>query len=408
MDLYLVLGLEREATLDEIKRSYRRLARRFHPDINPGDRVAADQYRRIAEAYETLSDPGRRQRYDSGAGEASIAEASTFGFEGFDFSISVSGASAPTFGDLFADVFRPSEPGRSGVAERGADLQHALALTFDEAMRGGSRELIVTRQEHCRLCHGAGRLQAAQRPCAFCEGSGVVKSARGHMVFSKPCDRCGGAGWQVDTACPACGGRQIEIRSERIVLEVPAGLTDGERIRVAGKGHAGPNGGPCGDLYIVADVEDHPLFRREGDDLHLTVPIAVHEAALGARIEVPSPDGLVRLRVPPGAQSGRQFRIRERGAPSVRDGHRGDLVVEIRLVLPAALDERSKDLMREFGRINSEDVRAHLTTGGPSSDDVSAETPDDSRTRPGGSIPETSAGGGTPEASAGGGTPGAS
>ena len=204
---------------------------------------------------------------------------------------------------------------------------------------------------------GLGRLHVAESRCGHCHGSGIVKSARGHMVFSKPCAHCGGSGRQRQTRCPTCGGSQVEMRTEPLTVATPAGLDDGARIRVAGKGNAGRNGGENGDLYITVHVQPHPLFRREGDDLHLVVPVAVHEAALGAKFEVPSLDGPARVRVPPGTQSGQRFRLRERGVPSPRDGRRGDLVVEVRLVLPKLLDERSKELLREFGRINGDDRR---------------------------------------------------
>ena len=359
MDFYVLLGLERDASPDDIKRAYKRLARRFHPDINPGDRMAAAQFRQIAEAYETLIDPDRRRRYD--AGGSFVAGETTFGFEGFDFSVSVSGASASTFGDLFADVLHQREVRRQdGASERGVDLHQRLTLSFEDAMRGGQRQVTVTRQEHCRMCQGAGRLHTSESRCTHCHGSGVVKSARGHMAFSKPCAHCGGSGRQRQEVCPACAGQQVEMRSETLTIPVPAGLADGARIRVPAKGHAGRNGGENGDLFITVHVQPHPLFRRDGDDLHLVVPVAVHEAALGAKIDVPSLDGPARLRVPPGTQSGQRFRLRERGVPSPRDGRRGDIVVEVRLVLPKLLDERSKELLREFGKINGEDVRREL------------------------------------------------
>jgi molecular chaperone DnaJ len=361
MDFYVVLGLERDASPGEIKRAYRRLARRYHPDINPGDRLAAAQFRQIVEAYETLIDPDRRQRYDV-AGPAPRPEPTAFGFEGFDFSMSVAGASASTFGDLFADVLQQRAEGReAGRPERGADLHQAMTLEFDEAIRGGRRQVTVTRQEQCRVCRGTGSLGTAERECALCHGTGVVKSARGHMVFSKPCGPCRGTGRRSDVRCRACGGQQTEIRTEALTIAVPPGLADGARIRVPAKGHAGRNGGTPGDLYLTVHVTPHPLFRREGDDLHIVVPLAIHEAALGVKLDVPSLEGRARLRVPPGTQSGQRFRLRERGAPSSRDGRRGDLVVEVRLVLPRVLDERSKELLREFGRINADDVRKELT-----------------------------------------------
>jgi len=346
MDFYIILGLEREATVGDIKRAYKRLARRFHPDINPGDRMAATQFRQIAEAYETLSDPDRRRHYDS-AGGTSGGDPVPYGFEGFDFSVSVNGESAPTFGDLFADVIGQREARRhEGVPARGADLHQAIGLSFEEAVRGGQHTLVVTRQEHCRSCKGLGSLHIAESRCPQCHGSGVLKSARGHMVFSKPCATCGGT-----------GGQQVEMRTESLTVNVPPGLADGARIRIPGKGHVGRNGGETGALYISLQVQPHPVFRREGDDLHVVVPVAIHEAALGAKIDVAALDGPARVRIPPGTQSGQRFRVHERGIASARDGRRGDLVVEVRLVLPTLLDERSKELLREFGRINAGDVR---------------------------------------------------
>ncbi len=359
MDFYILLGVERGASLNDIKRAYKRLARRYHPDINPGDRVAEAHFRRIAEAYETLSDPDRRRRYDAHGSTARVEAAQTFGFEGFDFSARVSGDEAPTFGDLFAEVFR-RRPATSDRAERGADLHHTLSLSFEQALKGGPHTIAVTRQDRCRVCRGSGWRDVPETRCIHCHGAGVLKSARGHMVFSKPCPHCGGTGRVGRTRCAACGGQQIEVRAETVAFNVPAGLADGARIRVPGKGHVGRNGGEPGDLLIDLRVAPHPVFRRDGDDLHVTVPIAVHEAALGAKVDVPALEGTARLRVPPGTQSGQRFRLRERGIPSPRDGRRGDLVVEVRLVLPRLLDERSKELLREFGRINVEDVRAGL------------------------------------------------
>jgi molecular chaperone DnaJ len=362
MDFYLVLGLERGATLADVKRAYKRLARKCHPDINPGDRMAEVQFRQIAQAYETLSDAERRRRYDTAGPLAEPGSGSTFGFDGFDFTISVNGNDASTFGDLFADVLHQRDARRAqGVPKRGVDLHQSATLDFDEVIRGGQQTVTVTRQEYCDTCQGVGQLHATPSSCLHCHGTGAVKSVRGHMVFSKPCLHCGGTGQQRQTRCPACGGEQFQMRTESLTIKVPPGLAEGARIRVPGKGHVGRNGGEAGDLYIDVHVQPHPLFERDGDDLHLTVPLAVHEAALGAKIEVPSIDGPARVRIPPGTQSGQRFRLRERGMPSPRDGRRGDLVVEVRLVLPKLLDERSKELLREFGRINADDVRTTLS-----------------------------------------------
>jgi molecular chaperone DnaJ len=361
MDFYVILGVERGAALGDIKRAYKRLARKYHPDINPGDRMAVAHFRQISEAYETLSDPDRRRRYDAVGYTSATVEEATFGFEGFDFSVSASGSSASTFGDLFGELLQQrGEAGVVAAPARGTDLHHNLSLSFEDAVRGSHQMVTITRQEHCRTCEGLGRLHVAESRCMHCHGSGTLKSARGHMVFSKPCAHCGGSGRQRQARCPTCMGSQVEMRTEPLMIATPAGLGDGARIRVPGKGHVGRNRGENGDLYITMQVQPHPLFRREGDDLHLVVPVAVHEAALGAKFEVPSLDGPARVRVPPGTQSGQRFRLRDRGVPSLRDGRRGDLVVEVRLVLPKLLDERSKDLLREFGRINGEDVRKEL------------------------------------------------
>jgi molecular chaperone DnaJ len=358
MDLYIVLGLSREASTAEIKRAYRRLARRYHPDINPGDREAAARFRQILDAYETLVDPDRRRKYDSGKVGNGSEDASTFGFAGFDFSGTVIGDRATTFGELFEEVFTRRGERDRPAAERGADVHLKAVLTFEEAWRGAEWTVSMMRQDTCRSCAGSGYHRTVESRCVSCEGTGVVRSVRGHMVFSKNCPHCGGSGRLRQLACETCQGLGVEMRNEMHSIKIPAGVADGARVRVAAKGHAGVRGGPPGDLYVDVQVQPHPIYRREGDDLHMQVPIAVHEAALGAKLEIGTPDGVARLRVPPGTQSGQRFRFRERGAPSPRTGRRGDLVVEVRLMLPKVLDERSKELLREFGRINAESVRA--------------------------------------------------
>jgi molecular chaperone DnaJ len=356
MDLYELLGLPRGATLVEIKRSYRRLARKYHPDINPGDNTAEARLKVITRAYETLSDPERRTRYDA-AGVVSESTTITFGFEGFDFSSGgLSGAT--TFGDLFQEVLTQRSEFRDGTGPaRGADLHATVSLKFDEAMNGAQRQLRLTRRETCQSCGGAGVLKVAESRCRSCQGIGVIKTRRGSMVFSKTCEACHGSGVQTETPCNGCAGTGTENRGETIAVRIPAGVADGARIRVPEKGNGGLRGGRPGDLYIAVQVEPHEKFRREGDDFHVVVPIAVHEAALGAKIDVPAPDGQAKLRVPPGTQTGQRFRVRGRGAPSPRDGERGDLIAEVKIMLPKLLDERSKELLREFGRINGDDVR---------------------------------------------------
>lgn len=355
MDLYELLGIARGATLIEIKRSYKRLARKYHPDINPGDNAAEARFKEITRAYETLSDPERRMRYDAGA-LSGASTAVSFEFEGFDFSSGVAHAQAPTFGELFADIFSQRQDTRASEPVRGADLHASASLTFEEAMRGAQRQMTLTRRDRCHSCRGAGLLTIAEARCQRCQGSGLLRSRRGSMVFSKSCDSCGGSGRLQQTPCGRCAGLGVEMRSETITVGIPAGVRDGARIRVPEKGNAGERRGPCGDLYIAITVEPHETFVRDGDDFHITVRIGVHEAALGARIDVPAPDGTARLRVPPGTQTGQRFHIRGRGAPSPRTGERGDLVVEVKIVLPKVLDERSKELLREFGRIHENEI----------------------------------------------------
>ncbi len=356
MDLYIVLGIERAATLNDIKRAYKRLARKCHPDINPGDRLAAQQFRQIADAYETLSDPDRRRQYDAAGRVIEAVTPVAFGFDGFDFSVSANGSAASTFRDLFSEVL--AAPFASGQPLRGTDVYVGLTLTLEQACVGGSDAVTLTRHERCATCAGLGQLRVSERRCGACQGTGAVRSARGHMVFSKPCPNCRGTGALSAMPCTSCHGRQTELRAETVRVQIPPGVNSGDQLRISGKGHAGRNGGDSGDLILNVQVAPHSIFRRDGDDLGVNVPVAVHEAALGAKIDVPSIDGQpARVRVPPGTQSGQRFRLRERGMPSLRGTTRGDLIVEVRIVLPPVLDERSKDLLREFGRINAGDVR---------------------------------------------------
>ncbi len=362
MDIYVVLGVQRSASLAEIKRAYRRLARRFHPDINPGDGEAAARFRDVLAAYEILTDPDRRRRYDAGQMDIGQGgEGDPFGFAGFDFSARVHGERATTFGDLFEDVFGRQDRRERSAPESGADLHIKVELSFEQAWQGATVPVTVTRQITCAACAGKGVRAIAETPCVTCQGSGSIRAARGHMVFARSCPTCGGEGSLASTPCEGCHGQGVTRRAETRALAVPPGVPDGGQVRVHGGGHAGVRGGPPGDLHLDVVVRPHSLFRRDGDDVHVTVPVAIHEAALGAKIEVPTPDGPVRMRVPPGAQSGQRFRLRERGAPSMRDGRRGDLVVEAKLVLPAVMDERSKDLLREFGRLNADNVRSGLS-----------------------------------------------
>jgi molecular chaperone DnaJ len=354
MDFYVVLGVRREATDEDIRRAYKRLARQYHPDINPGDRDAAARFRDIAVAFETLVDAERRQRYDRGEA-AGATTAPAAGFTGFDFSPRVHAEPSTTFGDLFAEVFTPRAADRPS---RGADVHVEAAVTLEDIARGTRRAVTVHRQASCDACAGTGTSRAAAEDCAACEGRGNTRVVRGHMIFTTPCSRCGGSGRQTAVPCRSCAGRGGDARADTVTVEVPPGIHDGAVLRVAGLGHAGRHGGPPGDAHVRVTVTPHALYRREGDDLHVEVPVALHEGALGTRIALPAIDGgVVRLRVPPGTQTGQRFRLRGRGLPSARGEARGDLVAEVRLMLPPVPDERSKTLLREFGQLQRESVR---------------------------------------------------
>lgn len=356
MDFYVILGVKRGASSSDVERAYTRLARRYHPDINPGDSEAAAFFRRVTEAYQTLRNPERRRAYDEDGEPRDVARRASVEFRGFDFSTPVSGASV-TFGELFSEVL--PDASEDPAPEPGGDLHGEIALSFEEALRGAVRQLTVTRLDTCVVCGGSGARRAAERRCAACQGSGARQWRRGHMLFSKTCAPCGGSGRQRQRPCTACGAAGTATVTEEIRVQVPAGITDGARLRVPDKGNAGPHGGPAGALYITATVAPHRLFRRDGDDLALEVPVGVHEAALGADIRIPTIDGTTTLRVPAGTQSGTRLRLASLGFPS-RDGARGDLIAEVRVVVPQPADERSRELLRELGRINPAGDRRRL------------------------------------------------
>ncbi len=392
-DYYGALGVKKSASPEDIRKAFKKLARKYHPDLNPGNKAAEEKFKVISEANDVLSDPKKRKIYDQlgfysdqidpAAAEAAArggygfrggapggaggrgAQGVPFDFGGFDFSdMAEPGTGRKTgggFRDIFSGIFgggRGAEP--SGPAA-GSDLEYQVQVGFWQAIRGGVVRVSISHSEACTQCHGQGILQGSWT-CPECGGSGQVTQTSGRMKFNLTCPRCGGAG-KARTACGNCHGEGVLHRSEPLEVRLKPGTRDGQRIRIAGKGNAGILGGPAGDLYIIIRTGDHPVFRREVDDIHLTVPVTASEAALGARIEVPTIDGRAQLRIPPGTASGQRLRLREKGVSSaVQEGRRGDQIVEVKIVVPTVRDERSKELLRELAKLNAEDPRAELWT----------------------------------------------
>lgn len=368
-DYYAILGVPRNAKEPEIKKAYRRMARKNHPDVNPGDRSAEERFKKIQEAYDVLSDPRKRAIYDKygfysenfkeqpgGQGRGFSEGFSGFSFSGMDFG--ESGQSS--FRDVFAEFFGGAQRSRSSGPAKGEDLEHHLNISFMESIRGLSTRIVLNRRNACASCDGSGvdRL-AGQQICTRCQGTGQESKAHGFMRFSGTCRTCNGTG-RIGGRCRACGGSGTVPWQETITVRIPAGVAHGYRMRVAGKGNAGRSGSPPGDLYLIISVRPHEFFRREGNDIVCTVPITVTEAALGSKIEVPSIDGKTLLRIPPGTQSGQKFRLRGKGAPSLRGELQGNQIVEVRVVVPKIADERSKEILRELARLNPENPRAGL------------------------------------------------
>jgi len=361
-DLYIILEVGRTASENDIKRAFRKLARRCHPDINPGDRSAEERFKKISEAYEVLSDPAKRKFYDENGfytdGVLASARPAEWGFtfEGLNFSK----AGPAGFGEMFGQVFTRHTTLR-WEPERGQDLEYQISLSFDDSIHGIKTGISVLRKAPCPSCKSTGRkLGARESGCMRCSGTGKAGVAKGLLQFSMNCPECGGSGVQV-SQCSDCNGEGRVSRNEPVEVEIPAGVSTGTRIRFAGKGDSGRLGGPPGDLYVLTNVAPHRFFRRMGDNIHCTVPITIAEAALGAKIEVPTIDGLAVVRIPPGTQNSQTFRLRDKGSPSLLDPRaRGDQYVEVRVVVPRVGDERSKEILRELSKLNPEDPRKEI------------------------------------------------
>jgi molecular chaperone DnaJ len=407
-DYYGTLGVKKTAAADEIRKAFRKLARKYHPDVNPNDKKAEEKFKEISEANDVLSDEKKRKVYDqlgfySDNIDPAAAEAASrggyggggfhpgaggyaqggrggnevpFDFGGFDFSDFAGGPGTRagaqeqqgfgggSFRDVFSGIF---SGGKKKGPQPGTDLEYQVQVDFWTAVRGGTVKVPVTRQVVCPVCKGKASAGGGGE-CPECHGTGQVTQMGGRMKFNIACPRCGGTG-RVTNQCGNCGGEGIVTQTETVEFRIKPGTRNGQRIRLAGRGNAGPNGGAAGDLYLVIKAGEHPVFQRVGDDIHVTVPVTAVEAALGAKIDVPTIDShdmqtsgaRTQLKIPPGTQSGQKLRMREKGVPSAaHDGLRGDQIVEVKIVVPKVQDERSKEILRELARLNPEDPRAEI------------------------------------------------
>ena len=362
-DLYKVLGVSKEASQEEIRRSYRKLARKYHPDANHDDPRAEERFKEVQQAYEILSNPEKRREYDEGpraffgaAGASPGGRASPGGHASANFS-----DLSDLFG-TFGDIFEGARKGRP-QATRGEDVTVSVNLKFKDSLEGITTRIAAPVEETCERCRGVGAAPGtAPRVCPECSGRGVRSRDQGFFALSEPCYRCGGEGSVIEKPCPSCSGIGRRRSSKQVTVKIPAGARDGMKIRVPGRGSSGKKGGPSGDLFVVTRVEEHPVFERRGDDFLVDVPVNFVEAALGAEIEVPKPGGgVVKLRLPPGTQDGKRFKVRGAGAPRARgDGEPGDLMVRVGVVVPKKLSRREKEILVALAEEQDEDVRGEL------------------------------------------------
>lgn len=357
MDYYELLGVRKGAAGAEVRKAYKRLARQLHPALNPLDPAAAERFKVVAHAFEVLSDPDSRARYDRGEPEPSRrASEPEVEFGGFDFSAEVKRTGAG-FREIFDSLL--GGPGQDRGPADGEDLERATRVSFEESLLGTRRRVQLTRLEACEICDGAGEKSLGAVACPRCKGSGQLRASRGHMLFKRSCGDCGGRG-TLARPCGRCGGEGRLMQSEWIEVEIPPGVASGSRVRLAGAGNAGRRGGKAGDFVLAIEVEPHAFFERDGVDLSCEVPVTFAEAAAGAHVEVPTPEGPVTIEIPAGTQPGQRFRLRKRGVPKLGEKGRGDLYVHVKLVVPPVTEERGRELLAELARLHPEDPRAAL------------------------------------------------
>ena len=384
-DYYATLGVKKTATPEEIRKAFRKAARKYHPDVNPGDKKAEERFKEISEANDVLSDEKKRKIYDQlgfysdqidpAQAEAYARQQSAGGgrvpvdFEGFDFSGfqggggAASGPGSSTWGsfkDIFSGIFSGAHPTEKPRGPQpGTDLEYQATVDFWTAIHGGQARIQIDRQETCPTCHGMAQT-GGPMTCPECNGTGQVTQMGGRMKFNLQCPRCNGTG-RISSDCPTCHGEGVVSRTETVDFRIKAGTRDGQRIRLAGKGNAGVRGGVPGDLFLIVRTGTHPVFTRVGDDIHINVPVTVAEASLGAKVDVPTIDGRAQLKIPQGTQSGQKLRMRERGVENAQNpGQRGDQIVTVEVTVPHLQDERSREIMRELAKLNPQDPRAKL------------------------------------------------
>src|ERR1700683_4684984 len=384
-DYYAMLGVKKTATPDEIRKAFRKAARKYHPDVNPGDKKAEAKFKEISEANDVLSDHKKRKIYDQvgfysdqidpAQAEAYARQQSTGGrppvdFGGFDFSGFQGGAPSPqeaagsaswgSFKDIFSGIFTGAQQQQQPRGPQpGSDLEYQATVDFWTAICGGRARIEIHRPEVCPSCHGHAHTGGVTT-CPECSGTGQVTQMGGRMKFNITCPGCNGTGKRSND-CPTCHGEGTVSRTEPVDFRIKPGTRDGQRIRLQGKGNAGINGGPAGDLFLIVRTGTNPVFTRVGDDIQITVPVTVAEASLGAKVDVPTIDGRAQLKIPPGTQGGQKLRMRERGVESAsHPGQRGDQIVTVTVAVPHLNDERSREIMRELARLNTQDPRVSL------------------------------------------------
>jgi molecular chaperone DnaJ len=351
--LYEALGVPKNASPEDLKKAYRKLARQYHPDRNPGDEAAEARFKEIQHAYDVLSDPEKRKQYDTfgSANGRPGAGGTTFDFSDFDL------------GDIFGGLFgsRGGRAPRQERGQRGADVEVPVRISFEDSLRGLQTTVPVELELACHTCHGTGAAPGtAPKRCPECNGTGVVATSQGLFALQHPCPRCRGNGTVVETPCATCRGTGRERRTKRYTVRIPAGVRDGTKIKLKGKGEAGFGGAPAGDLYVVTRVEPSKLYERRGDDLVLDVPVTLDEAALGAEVEIPTPDGRVSLKVPAGSQDGKLLRVKGRGAPRLKGEGRGDLLARVRIQVPSKLTKAEREALESLRKAHKSNPRDRL------------------------------------------------